>query len=327
MISKIVTEISNIFKKDNKSSITKQDLLQHIGILNQRIKNFLDVYSDKKDIFIKLYPVMMDNRINKDKKYIQAYFEYKSSIIPKASKLEQVQVLSTLVEVLSSIHSNLIDLKENIDKYVGEAEVNKFNMKISHVGVLNFIKIAEHTCNYTYFLFNGIIKELLKNFNYELASKLLPKYRINYINKYNKLIVFIINKHYNNNIFKDVLTSITELKKEGKDLFINNNTDGESNAELAGTILRANPLVLINVLSFDSIPLMIGQIYHDILHWWYTRLQKEKDWMETRVALLRLEMNNVDPDSDEYKNISKIADNYDLLITEADSKLNNYFLE
>lgn len=327
MISKAIDKISQLLKSSHDNTITKQDVLQHLGIVISRIKNFTETYDDQKEVFSKLGPVLNDNRLDKEKKYVQLYFNYIKSLTPQGYKLEQTHSFGTLVETLKSINSVAIELKSNIDKYIGEAEVNKFNMKISHVGVLNFVKICEYMCNYSYFLFNGVVKEISKTYNVKISSKLLPAYRTMYIEKNTKLIAYVVNKQIKNNVFKDVLTSLTELKKEGKDILINSTTDDSSNGELADIVIQTNPLVLVDILGFDSIPLLIGKIYHDILHWWYVRVQREKEWMETRVNLVRLEMNNVDVESEEYLHLSKIADNYDLLITEADSKLNKYFIE
>ena len=327
MLSKAIDKVSELLKSNNDNSITKQDVLQHLGIIINRVKNFTQTYDDQKEIFSKLSSVLNDNKMDKDKKYIQLYFGYMKSLSPQGYKAEQTHCFSTLVETLKSMNSVAIELKNNIDKYVGDAEVNRFNMKISHVGVLNFVKISEYMCNYAYFLFNGIIKEVSKTYNLKTASHLLPAYRTMYIEKNTKLVAYIVNKQVKNNVFKDVLTSLTELKKEGKDLLINSTTDNSSNGELADVIIQTNPLILVDILGFEQIPLMIGKIYHNILHWWYVRIQREKEWMETRVNLIKLEMNGIDTDSEEYLHLSKIADNYDLLITEADSKLNKYFIE
>jgi len=327
MITRTIDAVSDWFKKDKDASATKQDIIQHLGVLSTRTKNFIDLYDSKKDLFTQMTSIMNDNRIYTDRYYIQYYFTFTKNLVPRAAKMEQMTAFSTLAETMKAISTVIVELKSNIDKYIGDAEINRHNMKISHVGVLNFMKIAETICNFTYFLFNGVAKEISTTYQSDVAKNILPKYRTLYIEKNIVPVAATVNKHTNYNVFKDVLTALKELQKEGKDMYINNTSDGGSNGELAGVVLRSNPLVLTDIIGFDNVFLMIGKAYHNIVHWWYVRMQKEKEWMEARVALIRLELNNVDPNSDEYLKLAQIADNYDLMITDSDSKLNKYFTD
>ena len=54
---------------------------------------------------------------------------------------------------------------------------------------------------------------------------------------------------------------------------------------------------------------------------------KEKEWMESHVALLKLQLQNVDPNSDEYRKQVKIIAAYDEMIAGLDQKIDAYLNE
>ena len=55
------------------------------------------------------------------------------------------------------------------------------------------------------------------------------------------------------------------------------------------------------------------------------RLRSERDLMQARVQLLKLELDGVDPESPEYKKQLKIIENYTAIIARIDQKLDKYY--
>lgn len=328
--------ISDLFEKiagkltRNKNGIKKrQDILNEISGLSERVQFYINLFDDNKDLFANIAKTIDSNRMNTDKHYIQEYLLYRKRLTRKADNLEKLETFSSIIVTFKAISPFLTTLKDHIDKYINAPELNEHNLKISHVEILTILNVIRNLCAYFGYLLAGISKEVSRTFS-KNNLKILPKYRLVFITNNNAAVAWVINKQIENNLFKDILNSINELKKNGKDLFI---MDGEGghNGQLANTLeIRANAtteLTTSDSMFLQNPILLIGKAYQDILHWWRVRQLKEKEWMESRVSLLRMEMNNYDVESDEYIRLSNIADKYDILINEYDAKLSTYFIE
>jgi hypothetical protein len=160
--------------------------------------------------------------------------------------------------------------------------------------------------------------------SFDTRIYIVPKYRLNYLDTYKTQIIPLINRGVSYDIYKDVLSTITEIRQNGNDLFVNN-SDGDDNSELIALLNDDKSLNNSFAFNFENPVLTLGKIWLDIVHWFQIRRKKEKEWMEARVAVLRFELNGMDQASDEYKHLVQIADNYDNEIIDLDEKLNKYF--
>lgn len=320
-IIKIFEDISNKFQKEKHASKKKQDILNEIGTLSERVKLYVDLFHSNTDLFKGITASMESNRMDTDKHYIQEYYLFRKRLTRKADVMERDQAFSSVIKTLEAALVVLVDLKDHYDKFINVPEINESNIKISHVEILTMLSVVRGICFYLGYMLAGITKELSKTFS-KNSMKVMPKYRLMYINSNTAGMGWIVSKQIDTNVFKDTLTSIIELKKSGKDLFINN-TDGH-NGELAGNLGVKSNLSLSMVFTENPV-LVIGRVYQDIVHWWKIRQLREKEWMETRMSLLRMEAQNYDINSDEYIRLSNIADKYDTLINDIDAKLNDYF--
>jgi hypothetical protein len=68
----------------------------------------------------------------------------------------------------------------------------------------------------------------------------------------------------------------------------------------------------------------LGELWNLIKNHKYTKAKKEKEWMEAHVALLKLQLQGVDPNSDEYRKQVQIIESYNEMIAELDQKIAQY---
>lgn len=320
-IKELYSTIKGVFEKQKDGSVKKQDLLKEIHDILSRARTISNILSSDDVQTFKLekyYEAVLKDR---NKVYAQAYLNFYNKLSVKSKRMEDMLMMSSLTFALSQSVTILADLLDNLDKYIGVSEINEHNMKVSHAGILNFVYAVRHICNFTVFLFCGITTDISN-------SKIItPKYRILYLETVNDNMAVLVNNVVNFNIFKDTISSINELQKTGKDLFIMNRETKMDNSDLA-TLLQSNLTITFPIrITIPNIFLMLGRTYHDIIHWWNVRNLKEKEWMEARVALLRLQLDNVDPSDPEYAKLSDVVLKYDNSITEYDAKLKKYFVE
>lgn len=318
----ILKKTSDIVKA-TKYSMDKRKLEEELATLTGRLFNLIQISKDYEDSLKSLVKLIDDNRGDKDRLFVQAYLSIYSGLTPKARNMEDHVAFSSFTYTIKLIQNVVIELREHLDRYIGTPELNQHNMRISHIGILGFVRKAQIVTQYFNLLFTGVLRDVSHGFSSN--TYIVPKYRLKFLDVYRAQIVPLINRGTTYDIFKDVLSTITEIRQNGNDLFINTE-DGSDNSELIALLNDDRSLNTSFVYNFENPVLTLGKIWLDVVHWFQIRRKKEKEWMESRVAVLRFELNNMDESSDEYKRLVQIADNYDREIIDLDEKLNKYFI-
>ena len=56
----------------------------------------------------------------------------------------------------------------------------------------------------------------------------------------------------------------------------------------------------------------------------YQKMIQEKEWLQNHTDLLKLQLNGIDPNSDEYRKAVKIINTYNDMIRDLDLKISSY---
>ena len=266
---------------------------------------------------------MEQYRKDTDRFYVQAYYKVYAQLSPKAVQLERKTTFSVFGSIFESIQTVLIDLNKNVDKYFPNPVVNVDNIKISQAEILNFLHTVRVITTFYSFLYVGLAAELSRSWT-KADSKLQPKFRKNFIEEKTQFVVSVINKDTNEKTLRDFINVINKMKQTGKDVLVK--TDDGSNEQLFNTLGGVTSGVSRVTSNFNLNPFyLFGKLWLDFIHWIRLRQQKEKEWMEARTNLLRLEMEGIDPNSEEYKRLLSIVEKYDRMIQDYDEKLDQYF--
>jgi len=324
MFGNLFDKIKKWFSRD-KAPIHKSDLEMQITSLIDGFQSFILLCEDAPGYTESMVKSLPGYKNDKNRQYVQLYSAFYKQLCPTAQRMESRDMFSAVIATMKSMQSALVEIRHNA-QYLTAPEINENNMRISHVTILQFVKLAEIMGDFAAFMYMALLDELCDDF--DKNDHVLPQYRYDNIKKHLDLTILMINQHFNVNIFKDVTASIDELKKEGKDILVFLE-DGSHNADLAET-LNSNTAI-IQGFNFGNLTmnpfLVIGRAYHDMVHLKMIRTQKQKAWMQARVALLKAKMNGLDPESKEYLDLEKLIETYSNMITEIDQKLEKYFID
>ena len=303
-------------------TIQKEDLKENLLHTIERMQNFSKVLSDLS---------------NKDRQAIASAIHKASSdrmniacnIYVEAAKQIGKNDIRIAFDSVSFVTLNYIKILEALDRMISTAFKDKaitvYNTKLSHIAIFGLINEAELFINYATYLFDGV--------NYELCQhngvRELPppkKYRQAKLQKNFAEFVEICK----NRLATTSTAIAAEIEKIRQNLDVN--LIGDDNAINTGfiNIGKISPMIR-NILGVGARKFFIfrwlGEQWQLLKYSRYQKAKKEKEWMEAHVALLKLDLQGVDPNSEEYRKLVKVIESYNEMIAELDQKIDAYMNE
>ena len=303
-------------------TIKKEDLKENLVHLKERMQNIttaLAAFSqqDRVTIASSIFKASSDrNNIA-----CNVYME----VAKKIGKAD-IRVAFDSIDFVALNYIKIIDaLDRMITTFFKDKAITVFNTKLSHVAIFGLINEAELFINYATYLFDGV--------NYELCQhngvRELPppkKYRQEKLTKNLDTFVEICKTR-----LATTSTAIaSEIEKIRQNLDVN--LIGDDNTINTGFINfgKISPMIR-NILGFGAKKFFIfrwlGEYWEVIKYSRYQKAKKEKEWLEAHVALLKLDLQGADPNSEEYRKLVKVIESYNEMIAELDQKIDAYMNE
>ena len=308
-------------KKYSTKTVDKNDLRENITMV-------LSQLDDVSNIFL-AFPAS-DRRIMAKK--IVAGAAVKSNMacnlycrIAKSLRRDDLNLAFSSYTALALTYKKIFEqFNRSFDKWFDNPKLTIYSTKMSQVVIFGMIDEAKMFCKYTTSLFSFCTFEITQHNNIsELQEP--KKYRKMYIaDKVDQFTTNCIRRLADNPfVFSD------DMEKASKDIDINVTTEtGETNmgfvdpanipASLRHSIGIGAKSFVINIFRW------IGEQWVMHKHVKYLKQRKEKEWMEAHVALLQMDLQGKDPNSDEYRNLVAVIDNYNEQIAELDQKISEY---
>ena len=317
-IDKLDAAISEQLKGGGSiASLTKDQFLDYIDIVSGDIKNNLKFFTElgpsekKMKEYLKAKP-------GEQRKSIEFYNSIYKELQYGAKKAMDERFLGAFADMLASYAVILDEISKNVDEIFQNKSINLFNSKVSHAAVLGMVVDAE--------MFGKFIDWYLALFMSEVVAglpKLLP-YQMKYLEETVKVVPAMINRIINGRSGSTFINNVLNYKNGGSDVLLvnGNNQSNAKFAKISGSLTDAD---------VEAGARGIG-LFKKIGDWFVTkkdekmrRMKAERDLMQARVQLLKLELDNVDPESPEYKKQIKIIENYTAIIARIDQKLDKYY--
>lgn len=220
----------------------------------------------------------------------------------------------------SEIIDNLLDeLEDNVDKiFINKKSVVVNDAQMSHgifFGVLSASKMFAE--------FNGYLLASLGHIAFSKTGKVeVPKYILLYLVENGKNYIDLINQLCNATGKFSVINDITNIKNTGLDFKF---------AEMAHVQTRQ----IFSVLGIENIFLtifsllirpiaLIGEVYVDMRHLHYENIKEKKKWLESHVAIIKMEHEGLDSNDPKYLKVQKMIGYYEDKISEYDKKIQSY---
>ncbi len=215
-----------------------------------------------------------------------------------------------------------IKLLEEVDKHIDELfpndSITLFECRISNVMLFGILREIDIFCrcstiHWTHVVDSCTVGTLVPlGYQYEYFTKHFPKY-INIVSD-------VHDKENSYSFMKDV----TDLKQKNSDMVLYANQQSFLNFLNPNNLSKtAMQHLEYGVWGFNFFTWLVS-LWDDYRHVKYLEKKDFKAWLESRVALLRLELANTDPNSAEYLRLVKIIQAYDAKIADYDRKLSKY---
>lgn len=319
----LFSDISNFVKETTKSEVVYNSLNKEylVKIVNDNINShnaFLSTVTllndDEKSAMLKM---ISKNANTKKYDFILAY---RKKLNNNAYNLEVSSFLKSII-VSSRVFINLNkDILANIDKVIQKESISIFDTKISTYAFIGILKQSEVYGFFSQYFFS-LIMNLCNQNNTEV-----PKYRVAYLKKYFVEFVHITNEMCNTKGKYGFIKDLEIVEKKGINFQVYSSDNTFSLDSVANVKDYPSSVIssLIFVPTFFNIFALAGEA---LIKYQYNKINKIKDtkeWLETRVALLKMDMNGVDKDDPEYIRTEKIVAKYDDMIIKYDKKINDY---
>ena len=256
------------------------------------------------------------------------YHKYIAAINNVAKRAESNKFLGsihTVVERAAKDHVLMLDkFKSLFDDGTDQTEITPEQIRISHTAYLGYLSSINTLIMYTTYMIS-IINDTTR----------IPGYRIKYIEDNLNTVVQLVNTITLRGNSQNIITDVQEITKGGNTLVYNDEVSTEVFAEAAlaavtfisshwGTITALGTLVYIAVVGPRNIILWFGESWAEWNRAVYERNKALREWMITKVALLRMQAEGMDTSSPEYIKLQQILTKYSEIIANYDKKIAEY---
>lgn len=213
----------------------------------------------------------------------------------------------------------LDDLQKNIDDVLTDKGYVKLgNTQLSHglfLGVLYSAKM--------YSRFNSLLIAVISSVNSRSTD--MPRYMFDYIEKHGDNYIDLLNQLCNVSGRYSVINDITNIRSHGLDFKFDagKGNTGQSSKMVSNLIGLSNPFLGAFNIALNVIGLG-GKSYVDLRHEHYTKIKEDKKWLETHMAILKMDLEGKDKNDPEYLKYRKMLLYYTDRIAEMDKKLAKY---
>ena len=320
---KALEEIS-IFEANKKyatRTVNKEDLRENISML-------LSQLDDVSNIFAAMPPG--DRRLMA-KKIVDAT-KVKANIacdmyckIGRTLKRDDLSVAFASYIALCLTYKKILEqFNRSLDKWFTTPKLTIYSTKMSQVVIFGMIAEVKLFCKYTTSMFSFVTYEITQHNNISELQE--PK-------KYRKMLIIEKADEFTTNCIRRLADNpfvfSDDMEKARGDIDINVTTEtGETNM---GFVNPANiPLSLRHSLAIGSKSFVmnifrwVGEQWIMHKHVKYLKQKKEKEWMEAHVALLQMDLQGKDPNSEEYRKMVSVIDAYNEQIADLDRKIAEY---
>lgn len=235
-----------------------------------------------------------------------------------AKRIEDSKPWGAFIEANRQLLKIQQDILKNLDKIIVDKEVTVLNTRVATVTLLGLLRQSELYAKYSSFLVDLISRSLAN------PKDEGPRYRAAYMLEHFDEFVEITNLVCDKSGRYSFLNEVDNLKKRNANTLLYANGQTFDVMAKASMYTKSVQSYLASSFHFLNVFLWAGEIIQSYYHERYLSNKSTKDWLESHVAYLRLQLSDVDPDSKEAMRLNNIIDAYDDQIAKYDRQINEY---
>lgn len=247
--------------------------------------------------------------------------EYLKKLQTQASQIEHKKMFDSLIITRKKVQQSLETFKKSFDKIFPSEIIKVSDIKYTQFIILGFISQSIILSNWTEYMFTLLSSVLNK------TEDEIPKYRIMYLANHLDDVVELVNKLVpiqSLNIIKD----IEYIKSKGADNplltdGIVNNTKN-FNIEIKTEHFLFATSIFLGIYFTYKLLRLLGEQWGIIMHKSYLKRKELKEWMESHVAKLKLDLQDINQNDPQYQKLLKVIELYDEKIKSYDESINAY---
>lgn len=247
--------------------------------------------------------------------------EYLKKLQTQASQIEHKKMFDSLIITRKKVQQSLETFKKSFDKIFPSEIIKVSDIKYTQFIILGFISQSIILSNWTEYMFTLLSSVLNK------TEDEIPKYRIMYLENHLDDVVELVNKLVpiqSLNIIKD----IEYIKSKGADNplltdGIVNNTKN-FNIEIKTEHFLFATSIFLGIYFTYKLLRLLGEQWGIIMHRFYLKRKELKEWMESHVAKLKLDLQDINQNDPQYQKLLKVIELYDEKIKSYDESINAY---
>ncbi len=252
-----------------------------------------------------------------------SYTRYIRSLTGKAKSLEMNAPFGSLIQAHKNYIDLLNDVLKNLDTIVDKETITIYNARISLLALLTILKKSDVLSNFSEYLFSYLVRVSCR------TQMEIPKYRFKYLEDHADEAAQLVSDLIDRKNDFDVVNQIEQSRRKFADFEFSQN--GQFTKDKADFIKGQKNLITLATISAVGVGIaaaisLLGTVFGGnvvafISDWKLSRHEKRKEmleWMRTHVAVLRMNLNDLDASSPEYAKLESIIKAYDDKIAEYD---------
>lgn len=311
-ILKNVGEVVAVESKKMRK-ISKEDFKENLGLIEGQLANFTNTLTNisgsDKDQFSKTISTFATPG------------NVFCNTCVEISKLLHTKVgFDSFVMLAQNLRTVLQMIERNVNVLFNEKFTTIYNAKVSQLAVFRIVEQAQIFSNYAVYLFDGVLYEIVVNEGVHELNQPKP-YRYEFINKYKSGVVELLKIGSLPNGANMLITEIDNLRKSLDTTLLD---DRDQVNSMIKTVKNKFGLIEGGATILASIFRYFGEWGVLMRNLKYQKMIQEKEWLQNHSDLLKLQLNGVDPNSDEYRKAVKIINTYNDMIRDLDLKISSY---
>lgn len=298
-------------RKDDVITILKQNIEMH-----KANAETLDVLSTQE---MNSWMLKVTQALNSTtSKSRDVYDRYNKGLSSSASALERKCFLSSLKVINKDIIPVLNAILNNIDSFIENDKVELYETKMSQLAILGICRDSTCIATFTQYLYTYLIR--VTSNTYDDIPRYREEYMLDNVDKVSKIVSNFCDRKGYYNFNQDM----TKIKRQNADLILGANGKFSFNQYIGSVRNFYTADILDSILSALSCLNLYDHVMNFIDDYKLerdNRNKETKEWLETHVAVLRMELEEKDKSSKEYAKLENIIKAYDAKITEYDEAI------
>lgn len=310
---------SNLVSSKKEDTAKKSDILGLIDNNLSYLKLVSETIVSNQDILnyiqTNLFKAVGSHALEENVEMKARYDAYVKALSPNGRRLEDKSMFGTIYQTAIIALDDHQKLRDNFESLFNQGtnptDIEIEQLKLSHAAIFGYINLSNLMCDWFCFVFGGIVGNTDETLR-------IPAYRDVIIKQSISTVGDFVNSVLARGKSKSILDVVANIKEKGDVVLYTNSASLDTYANI-----RNYPEAVSLFGGFQPIMWI-----HDYLamrsYNQYKRNQAMRDWMQAKVALLRMDMSKVDPTSQEYQKLLAILNKYSDFIAEYDKKIAKY---